>query len=69
MARERWSGVSRTKRSEILRDAVNARWEKWRAENPEKAAASEVRREKRAAKKAVVKRRKRPNSSGKEKKS
>jgi hypothetical protein len=33
------------------KDAIAARWEKWRAENPEKAAASEARRLKRAAKK------------------
>lgn len=52
-ARKRWKGVSKAERSQILRDAVKARWEQWRRDNPEKAAASEVRRAKRAqAKKA-----------------
>jgi hypothetical protein len=55
--RMRWAGVPKKQRTAVTRDAVNARWEKWRAENPEKAAASEKRRAKRkaAGKKAAKK--------------
>ncbi len=36
------------KRLTISRAGAQARWEKWRAENPEKAAASKAKRSKRA---------------------
>ena len=54
VGKKRWEGVSKKKRSELMQDAINARWEKWRSENPEKAAASEARRAKRAAAKKNV---------------
>jgi len=40
--------IGKDEASELARKAIDARWEKWRAENPEMAAASEARRAKRA---------------------
>jgi post-segregation antitoxin (ccd killing protein) len=49
--RLRWVGMNKAERKAAAREAVNLRWERWREENPEKAAASEKRRQKRATKK------------------
>jgi transcription elongation GreA/GreB family factor len=49
VAKKRWQKTKPKERSAIAQEISNARWEKWRAENPEKAAASEARRAKRAA--------------------
>jgi hypothetical protein len=59
LVRKRWERTTPKERSAIASEIVNARWKKWRAENPEKAAASEARRAKRAAaaKKAAKKKR------------
>jgi post-segregation antitoxin (ccd killing protein) len=51
MAKVRWKNVSAAEKSQVASEISQARWEQWRAENPEKAAASEARRLKRAAKK------------------
>lgn len=52
LARKRWAKASKRHRSDVAREISNARWDKWRAENPEKAKASEERRKKRSANKA-----------------
>jgi hypothetical protein len=40
--------MTREQREDIGRRLAQARWEKWREENPAKAAETQVRREKRA---------------------
>ncbi|GAC1700225.1 MAG: hypothetical protein NVS9B4_01230 [Candidatus Acidiferrum sp.] len=52
--RLRWKGVPKKQRTEVTRAAVNARWEKWRADHPDKAKASEARRAKRVKASKVV---------------
>jgi hypothetical protein len=43
-----FSMMGEKNRKAIARAAIRARWEKWRADNPDKWAASEERRRKRA---------------------
>lgn len=47
--------LSDEEKRKLARKALEARWSKWRAEHPEKAAASEERRLKRSARKSAKK--------------
>jgi hypothetical protein len=49
LGRMRMEGMTAKERLRHQRAAADARWERWRAANPAKAAASEGRRRKRAA--------------------
>jgi len=50
LVKKRWDKTSKRERRRVASEISTVRWEQWRAENPEKAAASEERRRKRRAK-------------------
>jgi len=54
LAKQRWKGKTEEERSEVARSLNKTRWEKWLADNPEKAAEALERRRKRAAKKKAA---------------
>jgi len=53
LARQRWKDTTEDERAEVARTLNEAKWEKWRAANPERAAELDEKKKARAARAAA----------------